>query len=128
MARPADTDTLFSGALLVVEDSGFVAAETARMVRELGALDVHLVTRVDSALAVVEAQTLEAAILDFGLGDDTSAAIADALTAKGVPFVFASGYAGTAGIDPRFRDHPTLAKPVSPDRLREVFAPLLARR
>ena len=126
MPRPtAPDEPLFSGPLLVVEDSGIIAIEVKRIARSLGASHVHLATTVEAAIALVEAESLQAAILDFGLHDDTSAAVADALDARGVPYVFASGYAGTDGIDPRFRSHPMVAKPVSPAALRKVFAPLL---
>ena len=43
------------------------------------------------------------------------------LAARGVPFVFVAGY-DTEGIDGRFRNVPTLQKPIERATLKRIFA------
>ena len=116
---------VFSGPVLVLEDTAMIALEVGRMAEELGATEVHVVTNAKDALAIVAEEPLQAAFLDFGLKVGTSAKVAEKLAERGVPYVFASGYAGTSGMPPRFSDHPTLVKPFSPGDIREIFAALL---
>ena len=47
-------------------------------------------------MALIEERTIDFAVLDFNLGDETSAVIAHALIARQVPFAFATGY-GSSG-------------------------------
>ncbi len=42
--------------------------------------------------------------------------MAELLAARGVPFIFATGY-GEAGVPLRYRDRPIVAKPFRPDQL-----------
>ena len=53
------------------------------------------------------------AVLDFNLGGATSEAIAEILEARGVPFVFATGYADNVMIPARFRHVPVVRKPIN---------------
>ena len=103
--------------ILVVEDEPLIAMMLEDFLDILGHKIVATCDTVQSALAVVAEGDLEAAILDVNLsGGEKSWAVADALAAASVPFVFASG--GTSEtIEERFRDRPTLAKPYSMDGL-----------
>ncbi len=116
---------VFSGPVLVLDDTALVALEVQRMAQELGATTVHVVVNAKDALDVVAREPLQAAFLDYGLEVGTSATVAEALSERGIPYVFASGYAGTAGIAPRFSDHPTLVKPFTARDIRKIFAALL---
>jgi hypothetical protein len=46
--------------------------------------------------------------------------VADALVARGTPFVFATGY-GERGLPEAYRDRPTLKKPFQMEGLRQML-------
>ncbi len=47
------------------------------------------IARAEQALA---AQSFDLALLDIGIGDDTSYALADRLAERGIPYLFATGH------------------------------------
>lgn len=53
---------------------------------------------------------LDGAVLDVNIGGEAVFPIAEALTERGVPFIFATGY-GSAGLEERYAWRPTVAKP-----------------
>ena len=60
---------------------------------------------------MIATATPEFALLDVGLRDETSLAIADRLDALSVPFAFLTGYGARAMPLPRFHDRPKVPKP-----------------
>ena len=97
--------------LLLVEDDYLLALGLADSARDLGAEVFGPVAAVDDALALVrQLPELDAAILDVNLGDTTIFPVADALRARGVPFVFSTASDITA-MPERFRDVPLCRKP-----------------
>lgn len=96
----------------------------AEALADAGAVLVGPFAAVAPALAAIEAVSPELAILDLNLGGESSLPIADDLMARGVPIIFASGY-GSAGLPPRFRAKPMLAKPFDPAELIVKLAALL---
>src|SRR6185437_555671 len=86
------------------------------MLTDLGCIVVDVAANLRQAFNCLERliDGLDGAILDVNLGGgETIYPVADLLVARGVPFVFATGY-GRAGLDRRFREAPVLAKPVGP--------------
>jgi len=97
--------------LLLVEDEYLLALGLAEVASDLGAEVFGPVASVDDALALVDKlPELDAAILDINLGDATIFPVADALLARGVPFVFSTA-SDRAGLPERFRDVPVCCKP-----------------
>lgn len=98
--------------LFVVEDEALVAMLLEQMLEELGCEVVSLAGTVDQALHQVDivARKVDAAILDVNLGGVRVYPVADALVARQVPFLFATGY-GPSGLEDRYPDHTVLAKP-----------------
>lgn len=84
--------TLAGRRVLVVEDDYVVAQQMADELRELGARIVGPVPTPDTALRLAREQRLDAAVLDIHLRGGTVYPVADLLTGKGVPFLFATGY------------------------------------
>lgn len=110
--------------LLLVEDDYMIAADFAQALEERGVEVVGPVGSVREALVLIEtAGALDGAVLDINLGRETAFPIAAELTARGVPFVFATGY-GSLALPPDFADVPRVEKPVDTTAL----ARLLARR
>jgi CheY-like chemotaxis protein len=97
--------------LLLVEDQYALAVTLADVAVALGADVVGPVAEVSDALALIERlPELDGAVLDVHLGDQTTYAVADALMARGLPFLFATG-AEPLQLPRRFADVPVCRKP-----------------
>jgi light-regulated signal transduction histidine kinase (bacteriophytochrome) len=110
---PAVEAALTGQRILVLEDQSLIAMDAEETLRRLGVEEIYLSPTVADAEAVLHSQSLDAALLDFNLGSTTSLPIADALTERGIPFVFATGYGDGVMIPERFRDVPVVRKPVT---------------
>ena len=110
--------------VLLVEDNIFVALDTEEHLLSLGVVAVNLAGSSVAALASLEANIPDFAVLDFNLGEETSEPIADALENCGVPFVFATGYSEVDAVIAKYpHSLGVLQKPYS----REDLARILAR-
>lgn len=99
--------------VLIVEDQGLIAMDAEETLRRLGAADVRLAPTAGDALHELENFAPDVAVLDFNLSDGTSEPVAETLLARGVPFVFATGYSDRVMIPPLFRHIPVVRKPIS---------------
>ena len=90
------------------------------MLTELGHEVATIAPRVSNALAAVESETFDLAILDVRLQGESVAPVADALAAKGLPFMFATGY-GRSGLPEAYRSKPVLQKPFSQSDLQRAL-------
>lgn len=112
--------------VLVVEDEYFLADDIARVLARLGAEVVGpLATRDDALARLGEGEPLDAAVLDINLRGETCYPIADALRARGVPFVFATGY-DRAVVPAAYHGVPRWEKPFDPDLLVRALSGLAA--
>lgn len=77
--------------ILLVEDEYLIAVDLVRSFEATGAEVVGPVASVDDALDLLDdTEHLDGAVLDINLQGEMAYAVADALTARGVPFLFAS--------------------------------------
>lgn len=112
--------------VLVVEDEYFLADDIARILARLGAEVVGPIATRDDALARLgETEHLDAAVLDINLRGETCYPVASVLRARGVPFVFATGY-DRAVVPAAYQDVPRWEKPFDPDLLVRALAGLAA--
>lgn len=110
--------------ILIVEDEPLIAMMLEDFIDILGHKVAGSADSVDSALAVIAAGDIDAAILDVNLrGGEQSFPIAAKLAEAGIPFVFATGGSGDA-IASEYRDRPTLAKPFTMDAVEKTLASL----
>lgn len=107
--------------VLLVEDESLVAMLLEDCLIELGYQVVATVGDVDAALEVVHRNAMDLAVLDVNLGGTLSFPVAEALDARGVPYIFVTGYA-QSGIPERFRHRHGLQKPF---QFRDLQAALL---
>lgn len=77
--------------ILVVEDEPLIAMMLEDFIDMMGHRIGAAVGSVSDALAEIEAQSFDLAILDLNLGKETSWPVADALQDRGIPFVLATG-------------------------------------
>jgi CheY-like chemotaxis protein len=124
MNKPLADALLAGRRVLVVEDEMLILMMTEDLLADLGCTSVVAAATVDRALALIGANDFDLAVLDMNLSGDRTDAVADAFAAKGVPFVFATGYAGHMweGYD----DRPVLTKPYQPHQLVAILRDLLA--
>lgn len=111
--------------ILVVEDEIMIQLLLEDMLDELGYTVAAQAARIDQALAAAKTAELDLAILDVNVNGETIAPVADVLAARGVPFVFASGY-GEHGLPAAHRDRPALKKPFQMDGLGRMLERALA--
>ena len=109
---------------LLVEDESLLLMLLEDVLPELGFDVAHSAATVDSALAAIESRAFDAAILDVNLAGVASYPVADALAAKGIPFIFATGY-GTAAVPERFSGRPILEKPYGRPQLETALQALM---
>ena len=113
--------SLSNSRVLVVEDEFYIADEMASALRKLGAEVVGPVPTKDKALALLASEdTIDAAVLDINLKGQAVYPVADALTERGVPFVFATGY-DRAAVPPEYHRVPLWEKPFNPQALAQAL-------
>ncbi len=106
--------------VLLVEDEALVAMMIQECLAEFGYQVVGPICTASEAAAKAKDGPLEAAVLDINLGDGAVYPIADMLAARGVPFVFVTGYDADS-VDARFRKIPILQKPIEREMLKKAF-------
>lgn len=109
--------------VLLVEDENLVALLLEDMLAELGHTVVGPVARLDKALETAQREAFDVAILDVNINGEESYPIADALAARGIPFVFSTGY-GKKSLRAPYSDRPALQKPFQRHELQKLFAGL----
>jgi CheY-like chemotaxis protein len=112
--------------ILVVEDEAMVSLMIEDLLVAAGATVVGATADAETALALIEGEPIDCAVLDYKLPGGTSLPVADELMSCGVPFLFASGY-DAAGLDPRYAEVPHLKKVYTPDELLQAIVDILSR-
>jgi DNA-binding response OmpR family regulator len=106
-----------SARILVLEDEPLVAIEMMRDLKSAGFEVIGPALTVAKALALIESEGCDAAVLDIRLGSEISEPVALQLQAEGIPFVSVTGY-GRDQQPAVFQSAPILSKPV---QMREVI-------
>ena len=121
---PADTG-LARYRVLLVEDEYYIADDMARALTKLGAEVVGPIPTRDKALEVIASGTrLDAAVLDINLQGQMAYLIVDALQARGIPVVFATGYSENT-VPQGYQHIPRWEKPFEPNRLAKALPALI---
>ncbi|WP_354266740.1 response regulator [Bradyrhizobium sp. I1.7.5] len=108
--------------LLIVEDEYMIAAELARALQDRGANVIGPAGSVEDALQLLEAERqIDGAVLDINLGGERAYPVADALRARAVPFVFATGYDAWV-IPETYASVPRMEKPVNMPSLARLLS------
>ncbi|MDO9706717.1 PAS domain S-box protein [Paracraurococcus lichenis] len=89
--------------VLVVEDEALLAMELDGLLRALGCEVVGPARSLEEALGLaVGTEVLDAAVLDVNLGrGERSFPVVDVLTTRGIPYLFATGYASAGSLEGR---------------------------
>ena len=102
--------------LLTIED----------MLADLGCEQVSAAATIDKALALIDGQNFDVAMLDMNLAGEESRAVAEALAARNVPFLFSTGNSLHDMWD-GFDDRPVLRKPFMFEEMVAIMTRLLPR-
>ncbi|RZJ17727.1 MAG: response regulator [Brevundimonas sp.] len=107
--------------VLIVEDESLVAMLLETILEDMGCAPVGPASTVEEGVRLVQAEAeLSCALLDVNVAGTTVFPVADALKARGVPFVFSTGY-GEGGLPDEWRGHPTIQKPFTEATVREAL-------
>ena len=110
--------------VLLVEDEALVAIMMRDMLTDLGYSVVGPVGARTTAIAAARQADIEGAVLDLNLRGETTYLVADELNARGIPFIFLTGY-DRGVIDRRYAGAPLLQKPVDEQTLQRALAAFL---
>jgi two-component SAPR family response regulator len=112
--------------VLVVEDDALIGMLIEDILLDEGCHicgpHITLGTGMDEA----KTEAIDIAVLDVNLAGKQSYPIAEALVARGIPFVLASGY-GEGGAPPDHPEWPVCAKPFTPQTLTSALVGLIAK-
>lgn len=111
---------------LIVEDEQLIAMMTEDMLIELGHDIAATAHSLATGLACAADAAIDFAVLDINLNGERSFPIADALSERGIPFLFLTGF-GINGLSERYKAAPILAKPFSMDALARMIDRIVAR-
>jgi two-component sensor histidine kinase/CheY-like chemotaxis protein len=111
--------------VLIVEDALLLALELEAGLSEAGATVAGSAADVEEGLRMAELP-LDAAVLDANLNGASVLPVAQALAARGVPFIFATGY-GDTKFAPQGFDAPLIKKPYDVTQVAAALAEITGR-
>ena len=97
--------------ILLVEDEYFIADAMQRSLEDAGAYVVGPAASVKDALALLDSEPVDGAVLDVSLYDGKVYPVAEVLMARGIPFIFTTGY-DASDLPPAWRHVPRYEKSV----------------
>jgi len=112
--------------ILVVEDEMLIALIIEDVLEAMGGEILGPVATLEKALKLAKEETFDAAILDVTIRGGKVYPVAELLLARGIPFMFASGY-GDWALPEALRDKPRLMKPFTAAALEEQIRLLSVR-
>lgn len=117
--------TAVLGRIFVVEDEYLIRMLLEDMLTDLGHTIAAAVGTIAEAKELAQSADFNAAILDVNLDGEQIFPVAEILAARGLPFVFVTGY-GEGSLPENFRGRPALQKPFQASKLESALATLLA--
>jgi DNA-binding response OmpR family regulator len=109
--------------ILIVEDDLLIAMDLERTLNDAGCIVVGFVPSVARAMAKIDNNRIDAALLDVTLGGEMAFPVADRLSAEGIPFIFVT--AKPSSVPEHYGTHPVITKPYSPPAVLEALATVM---
>jgi len=102
--------------VLIVEDEAVIAGLIETILGEAGYSIAGPVATLERALATIERERLDAALLDIRINGHDAYAVADVLMKRRIPFIFVSGFTRKQ-MPAGYRHCAYIAKPFAPDAM-----------
>jgi CheY-like chemotaxis protein len=99
--------------VLIVEDEMLVGMELESLLQRQGCIALGPAPTVARALDLLEDERPDAVLLDLNLNGQSATEVAQALSARDVPFVLVTGYGEAQSSEPELRHAPRVDKPVN---------------
>ena len=112
--------------VLIVEDEAMIAGWIESILRKGGWSIVGPIATLERALATIERERLDAALLDVRINGHDAFAVADVLMKRNVPFIFVSGFTRKQ-MPPGYSDCAYIAKPFTPDAILALLEGVVGR-
>lgn len=130
-AAPSDealrraSDPLLGRRILIVEDDPYITLALEETLAESGLVVIGAARTLATALRLATEAPVELALLDVNIGQERIDPVADALRARGCPFVFTTG-CGRAGLPEAYADAPIVEKPFYLEEIMGALRAVLA--
>lgn len=102
--------------VLIVEDEWLIARDYAAVLERAGHAVVGPAATAAAAVALLDSESVDVALLDFQLRGETSRDVAQLLNEIGIPFIIATGHA-EADLPVEFASGVIAPKPTDPRHL-----------
>jgi CheY-like chemotaxis protein len=122
----ASDENIRSRRILIVEDSVLLGLELEAGLQEAGAEVIGMAADIDEAMKLID-RNFDVAVLDANLNGVSVAPVAEALAARGKPFIIATGY-GDIGAPPEGHDVPVVRKPYNVHQIAAAVGVALATK
>jgi CheY-like chemotaxis protein len=109
------------GHLLVVEDSALLAMDVELTAVDLGVERASAAPDASKALALIETESFDAALVDLFLGNDDGRMVAGRLAELGIPFALMTGSGDVDWLQAQMPGTPVLTKPFTREELAETL-------
>jgi len=127
MPRHSIHNVLQGKRILVIEDEPLVSMEIETYLSGSGATAIGPAGTVERARQLIESEKFDAAFVDANLGGEPVDEIAKGLAAKGIPFLFLTGY-GREALPEAFRNAGMIGKPYTREQLMMATSKLFESR
>jgi len=106
---------------LVIEDDSIIRLDLEETLRGFGLKHVHGASTLEAAAQIIASSPIRFAVLDYNVGHSNTVAMAEALTARGVPALFLTAYGTSVELPASLAHMQVLSKPFSADLLAEAL-------
>ncbi len=112
-----DQSLIIGKRCLVLDDEFLIALDIQQILENAGASRVICVSNLTDAIAQLERETFNAAVIDMMIDGKPSIDVAHALTKQRIPFVFLTGVSAEDKHTRQFQSAPLVGKPYQAARL-----------
>ncbi|WP_295042279.1 HWE histidine kinase domain-containing protein [uncultured Paracoccus sp.] len=127
VAAAASGHPLSGRHVLLVEDQTLIAMSLQAELEDHGLQVIGRAASVEAALALIDRDRPDLAVLDVNLANEDSLPVAEYLRRRQIPFVFATGYGSDFGASPEFDGTPVVSKPYQVQEILQKLAEAEAR-